>query len=667
MTEFIIKGISAVLPKDISFSLIDENAEITNNGSFTWDIELSLMNPVNAKIFKHINRLNINSIETRMDAALIVDNKVRRGSIVVLSTTDKSVSTQFLSGNSELNYIAKNERKIWELGGLNGWGVESAISLSRAIESIGYSGYGPFNFVCAPVIVGDEIVNDYVVGHQDTGYALLTSFYNISTQIPLSTGYYTLTTAIAAIPVGMKKNAFVVEFYSDATTLVRYQYVYFDLSQWVTETNWIQYGVKIVMQPYLLFYVNKLPELLGYTLKSNVLNSVERAKVMYFTNSVGTLNYADALPDWTISQFIEEIENFFNVQFIVNANEKSISIERLDSNMVNKRIVTIDKVLDSYVRSLTEDSKSIKLDFTRISYDVVDSVYFKYQKLSDDILAKCEIKEFATYSTLRTFIQNAVSIDNKLIIYRDLEKSNDYFVRKYADGLTINTSLFTDTVTHVVNNRLEGWVICFINKFSSVGTDSTRELALKLCPAEIVEKSKIITEYYLGGGSGTEKRFYQLPKSNNSFFVNNEKGFIDTVEKGETDIPRSDKLEVALYTGKIAMPGHLNSLSNYPFSHIDVYPEFTPGYEEWFADNFQVKAITSLRLSGNDGIAADFNQHAIIDTSKEYTFDFIEKKSVSANDLFSIKNKTYMPISLERTVGINGFGKVVKTKCYALK
>ena len=223
MTELIIGGRRVVLSKSLSFTLIEENAEITSSGEYSWDISASLKNKINAIIFKNIYRLNISTVDVTCDATLIIDNAVRNGKIIIQNNTGSEIQFQFIAGNSELNYNAKSDtRKIYELD----WGTESAIDFARALQTLSYPGYGNFsgvqnNFVCTPVKIGDQIANDFNL---------------------------------------------------DLTSI----------------------GDQIIMQPYLLYYINKLPELLGFKLINNVIESDSRAKKMFLVNAVNSLKYSDA-------------------------------------------------------------------------------------------------------------------------------------------------------------------------------------------------------------------------------------------------------------------------------------------------------------------------------------------------------------------------------------
>lgn len=578
MTELVIGGRRVVLPKSLSFTLIEENAEITSAGEYTWDISVSLKNKINAVIFKNIYRLNVSTVDVTCDATLIIDNSVRNGKIIIQSNTDAEVKFQFVAGNSELNYNAKSDtRKIYELD----WGTESAIDFAQALQTLSYPGYGTFsgvknNFVCTPVKIGDQIANDFNL---------------------------------------------------EMTSI----------------------GDQIIMQPYLLYYINKLPELLGFKLINNVLESDSRAKKMFLVNAVNSLNYSDALPDMTVSEFIDAIEFFFNVSLIVNTRDKSLSIERMYSTLQNKKKITVTNVLDSYVRDLSQDSQSTRFDYTRVKYDLPGSNYFKYHCLSDDIIAKCKIIYYDN-----PYVFDSAN-ENKLVIYRENTTKEDYFTRH---------AIYNGTGIPFINLLTFGQgdtLYSLVNKFAPFGDSDDRVLTLKIIPAAMSLKSVIIP-----AGTGTATTYWQMPVSSNSYFIPSEVGFMDLVEKGSSDISRTSNLEVSLYTGLMRIPKSYTSTgqvtaTNYPISQNDNTPE------DYFYVTGQSLDPETLRIVGPGGIVSNYKIQNILDTTKEYTFTIFDTPGISANSIFSIRNKDYMPISLEHEVEITGFGKKVTGKFYAFK
>lgn len=114
MTELLIDGIQAVLPKDFSIQVKRENPLITKNGEYTYEITLQLTNAVNADLYAHLNRLNsVQEVKTKRSAVLIADNRVYcNGTEIITGWTDDTVSLQVASGNSELNYFIGSDLQV---------------------------------------------------------------------------------------------------------------------------------------------------------------------------------------------------------------------------------------------------------------------------------------------------------------------------------------------------------------------------------------------------------------------------------------------------------------------------------------------------------------------------------------------------------------------------
>lgn len=582
MIQFFVNNQEIILPADFSFTMIENNPEINNEGVFTLDMTVSLRPPKNAIAFKFIHRLNNAGIEKTADALLVDNGVFRYGMIRIVDNTNISVSFQYLAGNSELNYIAKNEKKIWELD----WGTESAIDFARAFDSISNPIYLK-NFVCAPVKIsnseGPIIYNNYKF------------IENVN-----------------------------IENRNETVTSVEH----------------------ILMQPYLLYYINKLPTLLGYTLVSNVLNSDERAKTMYLVNSIDSLNYADCLPDITITEFIDSIESFFNVSFVVNSTNKTISIISYKNNYLNKKIVHVTNVLDSYSRKLIDSEVINRLKFSKIKYDLRDSIYFKYQELEDDILKILTQVDFDTYDDIWAFIQanSLQNIENPLYLFNVLDEDNSYF---YGNA---TISLYRKNLSNYKGN--------LINKFKAWG-DGDNILTLSIVPAEM--ETAQLRLHFLNLNDNDVYLAYQYPKSSNNYYVQYNQNLVEMVENTIKKIPRITNLEVALFTGIIPMNNAWffqdDYSFEYPFSHLDYKPEFGQmigaseiytKFEIWTNEVFSPNVVKSMRLCGLNGIVSDYHQESILDNSEEYTFTFPDGPDVSANNIFMINNLKYMPISLER-------------------
>lgn len=64
--------------------------------------------------------------------------------------------------------------------------------------------------------------------------------YNLTVQVPLGSGYYTLSTAVAAVAVGLRKKGLTITFESAANMWESYQFTGASTSTWTTLAQWIK-------------------------------------------------------------------------------------------------------------------------------------------------------------------------------------------------------------------------------------------------------------------------------------------------------------------------------------------------------------------------------------------------------------------------------------------
>lgn len=561
MNQFFVNNQEIVLPDNFSITFITENPLVTNNGEFTLDVTVSLLEPRNAIAFRFLNRLNNTVINKQADARSIIDGKVRSGIIVVSKNNDIEVTFQFIAGNSELNYISKTEKKIWELD----WGTEQEITFERALDSVN-NWHWTKNFVCTPIKAGSEVLNEY-------NYALTS----------------------------------------------------------VTDDL-------IVMQPYLLYYINKLPELLGYTMQSNLLVSDIRLQRMFVVNPVASLKYADCLPDMTISDFIKAIEDFFNVTFIVSSFDKTISIVRTTEELATKKRV-IGKTVNSWSRELTDGEEAYRFGYTKISYDLPGNKYFDFQRISDEIMAKCKIIEYTGD------IPTELNLD-KFCIYRNLSTGEDWINSSVLDEnfntYGISLTLGRNQVLYYTHN---------VNKFRDYGTSDKNLLKLTLTPSAMFKGWQNGIDY-----SDNNKPFEVITpmgESSNGYLIPENKTLIETIEGSAADITRSKCLETCMYGGLFNITSSFigefaqsqRVYTDYPFSFIDSpKKEFNRLVREGFDPQ---PPFRTMRLVGPNSVVSDYHTNNLLDVSKEYVFTLLDGPDVSIDNIFIINNLEYLPISFE--------------------
>lgn len=584
MIQFFINNIEIVLPDDFSVTHFDENALITKSGEFTLDNETSLLEPVNAKAFNHMYRLNKSTVDKDGDCRMILNGQVKNGKFVVLSNTNTSVKWQFVCGNSEVIYVTANDKKIWELD----FGTETEITYERALASV-TNPLWTNNFVCVPVKFSNCIANNYVVE-----------------DISANRG---------GIIIGVEN---------------------------------------IVMQPYLLYYVNKLPELLGFTMASNVLNSDPRAQIEFMANRVQSLKYSDALPDVTIAEFISAIEYGFNVVFNFKTENKTLEIVNTKSHIAGKKIISLKNVLDDFVRE--PSSEVYRFDFTKLSYDIGTSGFMKYQKLSDELMAKAGKTQHLNFTALIASLSEADK--NKFELHLTTNNNRQYV---FCDNPQVNVyrSLVPSTTGKIMH----------VNKFRSYGTDATKELTIGISPLcyDYAEKNFTFREYQ--GGDWDFNSPYQLPLIGSDLYILENQNVIEAIEASVQSVPRGNKIEVGLYNGLMRMYVTSDSMAtsvfcDYPISFVDTLPDFwfniqaqtsqnsasyAAYFDSWVEQVFKPKATQTMRLNDSDGVFNNYYlENTNFDTSFRYMFKSKDNPDLSSGNLFEYENQQYVPIKFER-------------------
>lgn len=594
MIELFVNNHEVVLPDDFEMTLIEENAEITSSGEYTLDITTSLLESKNAIAFSFINRLNNSNVGKTAVARLVDNGVVRNGIITIMDNTDIQVTHQFLAGNSELKYNDKNDgRKIWEL---EGWGEEEPIAFYQASRSIDYVGYGEHQLSW-----NSSFQNNYVC----TPVLISGKILNEWTLYKL-----------------------------DGKTKIE-------------NVN------NIVMQPYLLYYVEKLPSLIGYSLGENCLLENPSAKKMYLTNPIASLKYSDALPDMTVTEFIEAVQGLFNVTFKVNAATKIISIVKTISNLQNRKVVS-PVVLDEYERDLSSDDKTTYRNGLNVGYAMNNSdKYFVYQKLSDDQLKNFTIIEGASMEELVTAAQaGPTDVKKWMTIFKNTTTGNYYYINDlYGTSFDRSTGF---GYRFLYKGVYAAFIL--INKFRDIVTDpNSTKLELKICPAAMIGAEK---NSYWNSNTGPTSIYYQLPKCSRNLEETPEaQNIFDVIEKGVNQLPRLDFIEVAFFTGKINVWEITDTIKDsflYPFSHVDIYPEFyhyalsLPVWENWLMNVYSVAATETMRLYGTGGVIDSNYKNNAVDTSEIYLFTMIDNADVNVDNIFLINNLKYIPINFER-------------------
>lgn len=325
MTNLYIDGIAVVLPSEFSITVKQENAFFTKNGEYTYDIELSLLVPENAKLYGFLNRLNITDRPaTKRKAVLVADNRVYlNGTEIITGWTDTKVSIQLVSGNSELNYFVGSDELI------------STLAMKET----------------NPVVNG-SVSTDYVKKtYPDVDYNLMMTYDSLHQ---------------------VDKNIWLYRLYNNDINNPYAGYI-------VQKENIQPYDY--IPQPYLCAYMRELLKALGYTLEYNAIEDTPY-KSVYIVHVCETYKWNEMLPGWTAKDFLQNIETMFNGSFLIDHRTKKVSFLLNVSYLPKVRNVHLQNVVDAYTVEVEEEEESDAVNST-IKYKLPSSEYYKMRCLPD--------------------------------------------------------------------------------------------------------------------------------------------------------------------------------------------------------------------------------------------------------------------------------------------
>lgn len=552
------------LPADVSFEMIRENPLFKRRGDYTYDIDIPLRDPHNRKIYQHIDRLWANSRPTGRKIKLIYGGiTICEGSELILKKEDDVVKIQILAGYSELNILTADE--------------------NLRIRDM--------NFGTIPELTPETP-------------AALAKLNEVANKIYPQTNY--------VFPVLTKDSE---------TAAINYA-TYFYGS---VRDN--QMPLEMLPQPFLLYYVEKFVELLGYSLKFNYLRNQPKWCRLVVIHGYKTWEYAKMLPNWTASEFITYIEQFFNCIFVVDNMSKEVEIREFHDWYSGRTPVIVKgkEITDSFTREYDEENESFYNYYKNVSYSLPSTDYFKYASLNEE--AQRDSEKLTMRPSEAEALQN---FDWKIFTDPDY----GYQFVRLVDQTRVQNREYNQMVNHFAP---------YIVDRNASNTE------LKITPAEI----NIIDGEYVSDWEDLE-----LPDIYDLYHINakpqiyenrGNSGFNDVILNGIKD-NASDIMQVAFYAGVIHYRDELqrewvnNVIGRYGYPVCFTQPRTYVRY--WFGiTNAEVSGIEAmtLELNGSNGMAAKvYTGGNNADISQKHTIYFKSNGILNPNDLYNIAGRLFI-------------------------
>lgn len=409
-------------------------------------------------------------------------------------------------------------------------------------------------------------------------------------------------------------------------------------------------------QPFLLYYVEKMVEVLGYKIKTNCLLQEEKWCRLILVNGIDTLEYAKMLPNWKSSEFFTEIEKLFNVIFVVDQVKKTVDIISVVTFYNEKEIINIsaDNVLDQTNKKFDQD-ESLYINYKNVKYDFPDYDYYKYADIEPGILKMCT----------KTLIDNW-TVDTQ-VLKDNYNKMIFYYLQPVKTYMMQSTLSVSDPDGNIITPAGYNQLMSFQRVVND--SSSTDFVELKIVPSEIRGVILERGESYFGVAS--------MPITRNSFELstNATMGLNEYVKQGIPEEPSPDKIFIAFYDGII---GFTSAFTEHPDGSVTynrlnaTFPEchtreaemcnpFTPYANCLFPQNI------TLQLDGDNGMYKKYyDGNIVVDTTTEYIIKFRNLKRPSPMSIFVIANKKFYCKNLKYTITSGRMSEITEGTFYLI-
>lgn len=601
--NIIINGKRAVLKKGSSFDYVSENRNFTDADAYTLAIELPLKGcPENLAIFGNINRKDVPKSSDLLSCELQAPNFLKRGSIAITEITDIMVKVQFLEGRSVQNCAADfdsiyiNELNI---------GYNTRLDYEGDEEPLGPN-YWPVSKLANSLDQGQEWqalpwVNNYSGNIQnDISFAGSTPTYNIGT------------------------------------------YTYY-----------------LSFQCYLLPLTKRIFNAVGYTCNFRQWE-VSTARHLLCCNSLpgawGILNYARALPHWSLTEYVEQLELLLNAEFDIDHHQKTV-VFNFSSDMVNNAgSVQLTNIVNEYTATQENESDcdykpQTNIQFASCSHEMwpfydcpwlvkraKESLYTTYWLGYREVQTVAQLfQEVPQKVTTTGYNETEVFCRQEQVLYyvKDIDR---YFaarraaIRKTSDGRPPSDSGPGMNPTFEITLTLQP-----VNLFEPYIYDENAETKdLKVVPAWLDDLGDLSKGFML---------YLDCGELDN----NDSRRVADLLERGEQKSSEfHDKLYVAYWKGETVT-------NKYPHPYIDTYDINTDR-------TYKVNSMFQLRPRRR-GTIGFFNERQIR-RAYRYEIEFLSDTMPDVRAVFYIHGKRYLCKKITATFTESGMSQLMKGEFY---
>ena len=164
----------------------------------------------------------------------------------------------------------------------------------------------------------------------------------------------------------------------------------------------VKYTIRnAAVQPSLMFVLKEVLSNMGYALAGydenfdyweDMANATNNLCFMFICNNRQTTSLAQALPHWSVKKFIDEVKNLFNITFIFDETNSTVSVKK-SSTVYEQELVSYE-CLDEFSTEYEEQGLAT-VNAANIQYNLSSSAYRKGDDIQDDVLDAFEVRQYS--------------------------------------------------------------------------------------------------------------------------------------------------------------------------------------------------------------------------------------------------------------------------------
>lgn len=581
MISLFINGTQVDTRADFSVDMRFDNPYFKKSEDYSLDIELALDSPNNRAVFGNIGRMDVTKQKLSFSAMMQVNaSTVFKGKATIIRISNQTVKLQLLGGTSEVNYFS-SDKMIDEL------------PLAPLYMGVPYK-YSPSWWL----VHEDE--HKTVFGSVDDVDMVMFDQYTVEDKVPKKS-------------IGWCN--YLVESEID-----------------------IQGAFNIPPQPYLVKMIERVLTAAGYQIGRNdiadswmrnlyIVNHRRKPGWTYLEeNGKFKAEAAIALPHWSFTTFLDELEKFLCVIFIINENTVDIiDLNRFYEGSTEIVYVADDCVLAEYEVELNDTDNDKNVTYGNVGYGM--EYTDKFLKPGASIMAYSDRKEFDDYTALSEAYKSMDKDTRKTLIWVDKSTDREY-IEYTADGTTALKPI------NVFGNLMR-------NNSDKV------DVTLNIVPADTIRRN--VSVYFdtssIGGAVHLGFPINQIVTTG----INVEEASADSIqsliENNETVESTSSEdnstMEVAISTGESYTVGQVQGYDQkYPIPFVDFKHDGSYTLPEM---------SLSLHDVCEQSIGHRLAQLKQLDSGQPYIIRFLASRKPNVRAIFVIHNKRFVCSTLSVT------------------